>query len=188
MKRCAWAEHNLLEQQHHDEEWGVPLHDDRKLFEMLILESAQAGLSWAVILKKRHNYLAAFDGFDAAKIAEYDDAKFQQLLLNPGIVRNKLKINATIENATQFLRMQQQHGSFDAYVWSFVDGKPINNSWENPEDVPAKSSESEQMSKTLKKDGFKFVGPTTCYAFMQATGMVNDHLTSCFRYHQLSAD
>lgn len=187
IQRCAWAIDNPLEQRHHDEEWGVPLHDDRKLFEMLILESAQSGLSWAVILNKRSGYLDAFDQFDAAKIAQYDAAKIAQLLANPGIVRNKLKVNATVENAKQFLRIQQEYGSFDAYLWSYVDGKPITNQWDKPQDVPASTAQSEAMSKGLKKDGFKFIGPTTCYAFMQATGMVNDHLTSCFRYAQITA-
>ena len=182
MKRCEWANANLLETKHHDEEWGVPLHDDRLLFELLILESAQSGLSWATILQKREGYLKAFNHFDAKKIARYSDKKIASLMNDAGIVRNKLKINATIENAKQFLVIQKEYGSFDHYIWSFVNGKPINNQWKTGAEVPSSSEESEAMSKDLKKRGFKFVGPTTCYAFMQAVGMVNDHLVSCFRY------
>ena len=186
MKRCDWATSNPLETEHHDKEWGVPVHDDRLLFEMLILESAQAGLSWATILQKRAGYLQAFDNFDAKKIAKYSTKKIEKLLQNPGIVRNKLKINATVENAKQFLEIQKEYGSFDMYIWSFVDAKPINNSWKKQSDVPAKTQASDAMSKGLKKKGFKFVGPTTCYAYMQATGMVNDHLVSCFRYSEVN--
>ena len=186
MKRCDWASSNPLEIEHHDKEWGVPVHDDRLLFEMLILESAQAGLSWATILQKRAGYLQAFDNFDAKKVAKYSTKKIEKLLQNPGIVRNKLKINATEENAKQFLEIQKEYGSFDMYIWSFVDAKPINNSWKKQSDVPAKTQASEAMSKGLKKKGFKFVGPTTCYAYMQATGMVNDHLVSCFRYSEVN--
>jgi DNA-3-methyladenine glycosylase I len=153
---------------------------------MLILESAQAGLSWATILQKRAGYLQAFDNFDAKKIAKYSTKKIEKLLQNPGIVRNKLKINATVENAKQFLEIQKEYGSFDSYIWSFVDAKPINNSWKKQSDVPAKTQASDAMSKGLKKKGFKFVGPTTCYAYMQATGMVNDHLVSCFRYSEVN--
>ncbi len=185
MKRCDWANSNSLEMEHHDKEWGVPIHDDRLLFEMLILESAQAGLSWVTILKKRKGYRSAFDNFDAKKIAKYTDKKFEKLLHNPDIVRHKQKISATIENAKQFLKIQDEHGSFDTYIWSFIEGKPIKNKWKSASDVPASTSISEAMSKDLKKRGFKFVGPTTCYAFMQAVGMVNDHLISCFRYSEV---
>jgi len=181
-KRCDWANSNPLETAHHDEEWGVPAHDDRFLFEMLILEGAQSGLSWATILKKRDGYLKAFDNFDAVKIARYSDKKIEKLLQNSEIVRHKLKINATVVNAKKFLEIQKEYGSFDRYMWSFVNGKPINNSWKKGSDVPTTSSESDKMSKELKKKGFKFIGSTTCYAYMQAVGMVNDHLVSCFRY------
>ena len=182
MKRCEWANANPLETKHHDEEWGVPVHDDRLLFEMLILESAQSGLSWATILQKREGYLKAFNNFDAKKIARFSDKQIASLMNDTGIVRNKLKINATIENAKQFLVIQKEYGTFDHYIWSFVNGMPINNQWKTGAEVPSSSEESEKMSKDLKKRGFKFVGPTTCYAFMQAVGMVNDHLVSCFRY------
>jgi len=182
MQRCEWAKSNPLETHHHDEDWGVPVHDDRMLFEMLILESAQSGLSWATILKKRAGYLAAFDNFDATKIAGYSADKIAALVEDERIVRNKLKINATIQNAKLFIEIQHTHGSFDQFIWSFVGGKPINNQWQSESQVPASSIESENMSKTLKKLGFKFVGPTTCYAYMQAVGMVNDHVVSCFRY------
>ncbi|MGV2871116.1 DNA-3-methyladenine glycosylase I [Colwellia sp. E150_009] len=185
MKRCEWANSNPLEIQHHDEEWGVPVHDDRILFEMLILESVQSGLSWATILKKRDGYLKAFDKFEAEKIAKYPPKKIESLLNDPGIVRNKLKINATIENAKKFLEIQEEYGSFNKYMWSFVDGKTIQNKWKSLSEVPSSTPESEQMSKELKKKGFKFVGPTTCYAFMQAVGMVNDHTVSCFRYKEV---
>ena len=185
IKRCAWALDNELEQIHHDEEWGVPLHDDRKLFEMLTLESAQSGLSWATILRKRAGYLKAFDNFDAAKVAQYDEAKYTALLNNADIVRHRQKISATINNAQRVLEMQTIHGSFDRYIWSYVDGEPIVNRRKSPADVPASTPQSIAMSKGLKKDGFKFMGPTTCYAFMQATGMVNDHLLDCFRYPEL---
>ncbi len=185
MKRCDWANSNPLETAHHDHEWGVPVHNDRLLFEMLILEGAQSGLSWATILRKREGYQRAFDNFDAQKIAKYSVKKKEKLLLNPEIVRHKLKINATIENAKQFLQIQQDFGSFDAYIWSFVAGKPINNAWKKQSDVPTTSAESDAMSKDLKKKGFKFIGPTTCYAYMQAVGMVNDHLISCYRYLEI---
>ncbi len=185
MKRCDWANSNPLETEHHDKEWGVPVHDDRLLFEMLILESAQSGLSWATILQKRKGYLNAFDNFDARKIAKYTDKKIEKLLQDAGIVRHKLKINATIENARLFLGIQNEYGSFDTYIWSFVEGKPVKNSWKKLSDVPTSTPASEAMSKGLKKKGFKFVGPTTCYAYMQAVGMVNDHLTSCFRYSEV---
>ena len=185
MQRCEWANGNPLETRHHDEDWGVPVHDDRMLFEMLILESAQSGLSWATILKKRAGYLAAFDNFDATKIADYSADKIAALIEDERIVRNKLKINATIQNAKLFLEIQKSHGSFDQFIWSFAGGKPIKNQWQSESQVPASSIESENMSKALKKLGFKFVGPTTCYAYMQAVGMVNDHVVSCFRYEEV---
>lgn len=182
MIRCPWANSDPLYLDYHDQEWGVPEHDDRKLFEMLILEGAQAGLSWITILKKRENYRKAFDNFDAGKIAEYDESKIEELLANEGIIRNRLKINAAIQNAKAFLTVQQEFGSFDAYVWQFIGGRPRKNAWKSMEELPAKIPESEAMSKDLLKRGFKFVGPTICYAFMQAVGMVNDHLVDCFRY------
>ncbi len=179
--RCAWAT-TPLGIAYHDEEWGVPLHDDRRLFELLILEGAQAGLSWELILQKRDSYRAAFDGFDAVKIAAYDDAKVAELLANPGIVRNRLKVAAAIGNARVFLETQRDFGSFDAYIWGFVGGIPVRNAWQSLRDIPASTPESEAMSKELRKHGFRFVGPTICYSLMQATGMVNDHTTDCFRY------
>lgn len=185
MKRCDWAQSNELETLYHDEEWGVPSHDDRYLFEMLILEGAQSGLSWATILQKRAGYLKAFDNFDARKIAKYTPKRIEKLLQDTGIVRNKAKVNATVSNAKVFLEIQEEFGSFDKYIWSFVGGKPINNSWEDVSDVPTSTAESDAMSKDLKKRGFKFVGSTTCYAYMQAVGMVNDHLKSCFRYKEV---
>jgi len=175
--RCSWARSELMVRDH-DEEWGVPVHDDRKLFEFLILEGAQAGLSWETILNKRENYRAAFDGFDAEKIARYDARKLAQLLKNPGIVRNRLKIASAVRNAQAFLRVQKEFDSFDRYVWQFVDGCPQVNSGQQ---VPARTTQSDAMSKDLKKRGFNFVGSTICYAFMQAVGMVNDHAAKCFR-------
>jgi DNA-3-methyladenine glycosylase I len=179
--RCPWAE---AEHQHeyHDIEWGVPSHDDRHLFEMIILEGAQAGLSWSTILKKRESYRAAYDHFDARKIARYDARKVAQLLANPGIVRNRLKVAASISNARAFLAVQKEFGSFDRYIWQFVGGRPIQNCWTAMRQVPARTPESDAMSKDLKRRGFNFVGTTICYAFMQATGMVNDHLVSCPRH------
>ncbi len=167
--------------EYHDTEWGVPLHDDRGLFEFLILEGAQAGLSWETILRKRENYRRAFDGFDAAKIARYDKRKVRALMADAGIVRNRLKIAAAITNAQAFLVAQSEHGSFDRYIWQFVDGKPKRNSWRQSKQVPARTPESDAMSEALKKRGFRFVGSTICYAFMQATGMVDDHAIDCFR-------
>jgi len=167
---------------YHDEEWGVPVHDDRRLFEFLILEGAQAGLSWETILNKRENYRAAFEGFDAQRIALYDRKKIGQLLRNPGIVRNRLKIESAVRNAKAMLRVQGEVGSFDKYIWQFVDGRPRVNSWKTRQRVPASTAESDTMSKALKKRGFNFVGSTICYAFMQAVGMVNDHVTQCFRH------
>lgn len=183
--RCAWAPREPLIG-YHDREWGVPLHDDPRLFEFLILEGAQAGLSWETILKKRDNYRAAFDAFDPAKVAAYDEAKVAALLDNPGIIRNRLKIRAAILNAQAYLRVQAECGSFDAYVWGFVGGRPKQNARATLSDIPAKTPEAEALSKDLLRRGFKFVGPTICYAFMQATGMVNDHVVECFRYRELS--
>jgi DNA-3-methyladenine glycosylase I len=179
--RCAWAS-GELSVRYHDEEWGVPVHDDRTLFEFLILEGAQAGLSWSTILNKRENYRQAFDGFDAKRIARYDRRKVERLLRDPGIVRNKLKIASTIANAQAFLQVQKEFGSFDRYIWQFVGGKPRVNSPKSMKQVPASTPESDAMSKDLKKRGFRFVGSTICYAFMQAVGMVNDHVVECFRY------
>ncbi len=184
--RCEWAGNDPLYIQYHDLEWGVPQHQDRKLFEMLILEGAQAGLSWLTILRKRDGYFRAFDGFDAGIISEYNDAKVAELLSDAGIVRNRLKIAATVQNARAFLSAQKEWGSFDEYMWSFVDGAPKKNSWKGLSELPAKTPESETMSKDLAKRGFRFVGPTICYAFMQAVGMVNDHVVDCFRYHEVS--
>ena len=178
--RCSWARSELMIR-YHDEEWGVPVHDDSKLFEFLILEGAQAGLSWETILNKRENYRAAFDGFDPQKVARYDRRKIAQLLKNPGIVRNRLKIASAVRNAQALLRVQEEFGSFDRYIWQFVDGRPRVNSWKARQRLPASTPESDAMSKALKKLGFNFVGSTICYAFMQAVGMVNDHAMQCFR-------
>ena len=183
--RCHWASGSELTIRYHDEEWGVPAHDDRRLFEFLILEGAQAGLSWETILNKRENYRAAFDQFDPARVAAYDRRKMQRLLKDPGIVRNRLKISSAVGNAKAFLRVAEQFGSFDRYIWRFVDGAPRVNSRKSPRQVPAKTAESDAMSKDLKARGFNFVGSTICYAFMQAVGMVNDHLVRCFRYEAL---
>jgi DNA-3-methyladenine glycosylase I len=183
-QRCEWCGDDPLYAAYHDNEWGVPVHDDRKLFEMLILEGAQAGLNWSTILKKRENYRKAFDRFDAKKIAKYDKAKVAKLLADPGIVRNRLKIAATIQNARAFLEVQKAFGSFDRYIWQFVDGKPKKNKWKSLKEIPPKTAESDAMSKDLKKRGFFFVGSTICYAFMQAVGMVNDHVVTCFRYDE----
>lgn len=182
MERCHWANVSKLDQKYHDEEWGVPVHNDQQLFEMLILEGAQAGLSWTTILKKREGYRAAFDNFHIETVAAYDESKIAALLANPAIVRNKLKVNAAVINANLVLAVQKEFGSFDEYIWQFVGGKPIINHWQSMAEVPTSTPESDAMSKALKKRGFKFVGTTICYAYMQATGMVNDHLTSCFRY------
>jgi len=183
--RCAWAR-DPLSIDYHDREWGVPLHDDRALFEFLILEGAQAGLSWSTILNKRPAYRAAFHRFDPRKVARYDEAQLAALLANPGIVRNRLKIAAAVRNAKAFLAVQKEFGSFDRYVWQFVGGEPRQNRWRKPSDVPARTAESDAMSKDLQKRGFTFVGSTICYAFMQAVGLVNDHAVNCFRYAQLS--
>jgi DNA-3-methyladenine glycosylase I len=184
MRRCDWAKNDLAIH-YHDTEWGVPLHDDRRLFEFLILEGAQAGLSWDTVLAKRDNYRKAFDDFDAEEIALYDDAKCAELLKNEGIIRNRLKIASAVLNAKCYLEILEKDGSFDKYIWSFVDGKPIVNSWESLKQVPATTEISDKMCKDLKRRGFNFVGSTIMYAFMQATGMVNDHLTSCFRYNEV---
>ncbi|QMU61625.1 MAG: DNA-3-methyladenine glycosylase I [Gammaproteobacteria bacterium] len=182
MKRCTWAQTSPSEEKYHDEEWGVPLHDDRLLFEFLILEGAQAGLSWSTILNKREGYRKAFDNFEAQKIARYSNNQIAKLLLNPEIVRNKLKINSAVTNAKAFIEIQQEFKSFNNYIWQFVNGKPIQNAWKISSQVPANTIESDAMSKDLKIRGFKFVGTTICYAFMQAVGMVNDHTADCFRY------
>jgi DNA-3-methyladenine glycosylase I len=184
--RCQWCGDDPLYIQYHDEEWGLPIYDDRLLFAKLILDGAQAGLSWITILRKRENYWQAFDHFNPEAIARYDDAKFAALMDNPGIVRNRLKIRSAIKNAQGFLKIQDELGSFSRYLWDFVGGKPLVNAWETMGQVPAVSPESEAMSKGLKKWGFSFVGPTICYAFMQAVGMVNDHTVDCFRYETLA--
>jgi DNA-3-methyladenine glycosylase I len=183
--RCRWAK-NALNIPYHDEEWGVPLHDDQKLFELLILEGAQAGLSWDTVLQKRARYRKVFDGFDAKKIARYDKKKVRKLLADPGIIRNRLKIDSTISNARSFLKIQEEFGTFDAYIWRFVGARPKQNAWKTHKKVPPRTAESDAMSKDLKSRGFRFVGSTICYAFMQATGMVNDHVVNCFRYDELS--
>jgi DNA-3-methyladenine glycosylase I len=184
--RCFWANtDDQLYVAYHDQEWGVPVHDDRVLFEFLILEGAQAGLSWSTVLRKRDNYRLAFDGFDPSKIARYDEQKVAQLLANPGIIRNRLKVRAAIQNAQSFLKVQEEFGSFDAYMWQFVGGKPVINAWQSGREIPAATEESRLMSKDLLHRGFRFVGPTICYAHMQAVGMVNDHTTDCFRYQEI---
>ncbi|WP_273445390.1 DNA-3-methyladenine glycosylase I [Neolewinella agarilytica] len=183
--KCTWCVDHPLEEIYHDAEWGVPVHDDRLLFEMLTLEGAQAGLSWTTILVKRENYRKAFDNFVAEKIVKYGPEKVEALLQDAGIVRNRLKINSTITNAKAFLEVQKEYGSFSEYIWSFVDAKPIQNAWATAGEVPAKTELSDRMSKALKKKGFKFIGSTICYAFMQAVGIVNDHTTDCFRYEEI---
>ena len=184
--RCEWCLGHDIYVDYHDKEWGVPLHDDQIIFEYLQLEGAQAGLSWLMVLKKRENYRKAFDNFNPEKIARYDQKKIDELLGNAGIIRNKLKINAAINNAQSFLEIKEKFGSFDKYIWQFVDGKPIVNTWKTMKEIPASTKESDIMSKDLKERGFKFVGTTICYAHMQATGMVNDHVVDCFRYSALS--
>jgi DNA-3-methyladenine glycosylase I len=185
MNRCEWADRSDLEQHYHDNEWGEPVHDDRSLFEFLVLEGAQAGLSWSTILRKREGYRKAFDNFDARKIARYSEDDVSRLLTDSGIVRNRLKVKAAITNAGAFLRVQEQFGSFDRYVWQFVHGRTIQNSWKEGTDIPSSTPESDAMSKDLRSRGFKFVGTTICYAFMQAVGMVNDHVAGCFRHREL---
>jgi DNA-3-methyladenine glycosylase I len=188
MNKCTWALSSPSEEQYHDLEWGVPVHDDRRLFEFLILEGAQAGLSWSTILNKRDGYSLAFDNFDAEKIANYDHKKISELITNPNIVRNKLKINAAVTNAQAFLAVQQDFGNFDTYIWQFIGGKPLHNAWKNAAEVPASTPMSDLMSKDLKKRGFKFVGSTICYAYMQAVGMVNDHTVECYRHAEINAN
>jgi DNA-3-methyladenine glycosylase I len=186
MKKCVWALASAAEEHYHDHEWGVPQHDDRKLFEFLLLEGAQAGLSWRTILNKREGYRAAFAEFDPLLVAAYDESVVEQLLHNPDIIRNRLKIGSAIANAHAFLEVQAIYGSFDAYIWDFVDGRPLQNRWLTHAQLPAFSPVSEKMSKDLQKRGFKFVGKTICYAFMQAVGMVNDHVLECYRHAQLA--
>lgn len=186
-ERCTWPGNNALQIAYHDTEWGVPAHDDRRLFEFLILEGAQAGLSWDTILRKRENYRRAFAGFDAKRVARFGAREVRALMGDPGIVRNRLKIESAITNARAFLDVQREFGSFDRYIWQFVGGRPKRNRWRAMSDVPASTLESDAMSKDLKKRGFRFVGSTICYAFMQATGMVNDHLVTCFRHSELQS-
>ncbi len=184
-KRCGWCEGDALYEAYHDTEWGVPVYDDKTIFEFLILETFQAGLSWITILRKRENFRKAFDNFDYEKIAAYSEEKIQELLQNDGIIRNQQKIRASVTNAEAFMKIQKGFGSFSKYIWGFVDGKPVKNSWNSYKDAPPTTAESLALSKDLKKRGFKFVGPTVVYAHMQATGMVNDHETSCFRYNEV---
>lgn len=187
VKRCIWPGTDPLYCAYHDEEWGVPLHDDRALFEFLVLEGAQAGLSWITILRKRPAYRTAFDNFDAARIARYGTGKIESLMQDAGIVRNRLKIEAAVTNARRFLEVREEFGSFDAYIWRFVEGRPRQNRWRTHGEIPVITRESDAMSRDLKQRGFKFVGSTICYAYMQATGMVNDHTVGCFRHKELSA-
>jgi DNA-3-methyladenine glycosylase I len=182
--RCSWAEKPIFHE-YHDTEWGMPVHDDRKLFEFLVLDAFQAGLSWSTILNKRENFRKAFDHFDYEKVAKYNQRKIDELLQNEGIIRNKLKVNGTVKNAKAFIQVQQEFGSFDKYIWQFTGGKTLVNKWTDLKQVPAKSKESDAMSKDLQKRGFTFVGSTICYAFMQAAGMINDHLVTCFRYKEV---
>ena len=185
--RCEWAGDDPLMQKYHDEEWKTPKREDRRLFEDLILDGAQAGLSWRTILLRRNNYREAFDNFDAVKVATYDEAKIEELLQNEGIIRNRLKVNSAVKNAQAFLKIQEEFGSFDAYIWGFVNGRPIQNQWKSMSELPAKTELSETISKDLKELGFSFVGPTIIYAFMQAVGIVNDHTMDCFRYREVAA-
>jgi DNA-3-methyladenine glycosylase I len=184
--RCSWCGDDPLYRSYHDNEWGVPMHDDQALFEFLILEGAQAGLSWITVLRKRENYRAAFDGFDAGRIARYDAGKIATLLQDPGIIRNRLKVEAAVTNARKFIEVQETFGSFNDYIWQFVDGKPRQNKWRSIAEIPASTPQSDAMSKDLKRRGFKFVGSTICYAHMQATGMVNDHTIDCYRHKELA--
>ncbi|MFC1555172.1 DNA-3-methyladenine glycosylase I [candidate division KSB1 bacterium] len=185
IKRCEWVGDDPLYIEYHDKEWGVPVHDDRLLFEMIVLDAAQAGLSWITVLRKRDNYRKAFDNFDPVKVSQYNEKKIEQLLSNEGIIRNKQKINSAVTNAKAFLKVQKELGSFDRYIWQFTGSKTKKNAWRSLSELPAKTSESEAMSKDMKKRGFTFVGPTICYAFMQAAGIVNDHTIDCFRYNNL---
>jgi DNA-3-methyladenine glycosylase I len=184
-KRCDWCGTEPIYVDYHDKEWGVPVHDDRMHFEMIILDGAQAGLSWITILKRRDSYREAFDNFDAVKVSRYNDKKVEKLLTNPGIIRNHLKVNSAVKNAQAFLKIQEEFGSFDDYIWQFVNHKTIQNKWKKMSELPAKTAESDAMSKDLKKRGFSFVGSTICYAYMQAAGMINDHITNCFRYKEV---
>lgn len=186
--RCAWVSSDPLYRDYHDKEWGVPVHEDRKLFEFLLLEGMQAGLSWITVLRKREHFRQAFDGFDAEKIACYDQQKVNELLENKGIIRNRLKIAAAIANARQYLSIRSEFGSFDSYIWGFVGGRTRRNCWTSLQEVPASTAQSDAMSKDLAKRGFKFVGTTICYSFMQATGMVNDHITECFRFKEINEE
>ncbi len=188
LPRCAWALGNPLQMAYHDREWGVPLHDDRGLFEFLVLEGAQAGLSWDTILRKRDHYRLAFDRFDPARVAHYTEQDVQRLLADTGIVRNRLKINSAVNNARCFLRVREEFGTFDAYLWTFVEGRPVRNAYTTLSQIPARTPQSDALSKDLRRRGFSFVGSTICYALMQAVGMVNDHLTSCFRYEQVNSE
>ncbi|MGW8180422.1 MAG: DNA-3-methyladenine glycosylase I [bacterium] len=185
--RCEWAGDDPLMQEYHDREWGVPKRDDRRLFEDLVLDGAQAGLSWMTILRKRENFRQAFDNFDPVVVAQYDEAKIVELLQNPGIIRNRQKVNSAVKNAQALLKVQEEFGSFDAYLWDFVEGKPIQNAWQAMSELPAKTELSEEISKDLKKRGFSFVGPTITYAFMQAVGLVNDHTIDCFPHREIAA-
>ncbi len=185
-QRCEWPGDDPLYQQYHDTEWGLPEHDDRRLFEMLILEGAQAGLSWITVLRKRENYRRLFDNFEPELVACYDEARVGELLSDPGIIRNRLKVNAAIQNARVFLEVQKEFGSFDRFIWQFVGAQPVQNQFRTLQELPAETAESGAMSKELKRRGFKFVGPTICYAFMQATGMVNDHVVTCFRHQEIA--
>lgn len=187
MTRCGWAA-NELAIEYHDTEWGVPLHDENRLFEFLILEGAQAGLSWDTVLRKRENYRAALDGFDPVQVARYTEPKIAELLVNEGIIRNRLKVRSAVQNAKAFLKVQDKFGGFDGYVWSFVDGRPVVNRWNSISEVPVSTETSDRLSKDLKKRGFNFVGSTICYAFMQATGMVNDHVITCFRHSEVGGE
>jgi len=186
VNRCSWANYNDAMKEYHDKEWCTPVHDDQLLFEFLVLEGAQAGLSWSTILKKRENFRKAFDNFDYTKIAKYNEQKVEDLLNNKGIIRNRLKIEAIIANASAYIEVQKEFDTFDKYIWQFVNNKPRINKFKTLEEIPAKTEQSEQMSRDLKKRGFKFIGPTICYAFMQAVGMVNDHLQDCFRYEKIN--
>lgn len=185
VKRCEWCGNDPLYMEYHDREWGMPVHDDRKLFEFMILESAQAGLSWITILRKREGYRKAFDGFDPEKVALYDENKIEELMKDSGIIRNRRKIEAAIGNAQSFLKVQREFGSFDKYIWGFVGETPIKNAWKSVSEAPAVTPEAEAFSRDLKKRGFRFLGPTICYAYMQAVGMVNDHTVDCFRYSEV---
>ncbi len=185
-RRCYWADvDDPLYTEYHDVEWGVPVHDDKKLFEFLVLETAQAGLSWRTVLRKRENFRKAFDGFDPERVASYTQSRINRLMVDPGIIRNELKIRSAVQNAKAFLKVREECGSFDSYVWKFVGGRPRTNAWSRIEEIPAVTEESQRMSRELYQRGFKFVGPTVCYAHMQATGMVNDHLTYCYRYSEI---